>query len=222
MNGVEKAFGGAAESIITVVVFFIPGYVWQRVFAAFVPRASQTERAWLMEALAASCVVHGVSGGVIYLAVLQGWPLHHSFRFAGVCAGILFVLPAVLGFLSAMASLREWPRHVAEWVSGGALRPIHPIPEAWDYQFSKTLPVWVRVHLRDESVIGGFFGERSLASSNPERRDLFVERVFLLDENRVFKDPVAGSRGMWIRGEDIKLVEFLAADWVNYEQEDKR
>jgi hypothetical protein len=113
------------------------------------------------------------------------------------------VSPALLGVISGKLSSRDWLRRFLMRVG---LEPIHSIPTAWDYYFSRTPPVWLLVTLKDGSRVGGFFGEKSFASSDPGERDLFIEDVFRVVEDGEWQ-PVPRNNGIFIKGEEIKHIE---------------
>lgn len=74
--------------------------------------------------------------------------------------------------------------------------------------FSHSTASWVLVTLVDGSTVAGLFSARSLASSDASERDLFLERLYDVGDDGPWQ-PVPMSRGVWIRGEAIRAIEFL-------------
>ncbi len=65
--------------------------------------------------------------------------------------------------------------------------------------------------LKDGTIVRGIYGTNSLASSDPDRRDLFLEGVLVQDEEGRFHiDPYAG--GLWIDGSQIVMVKFVVPE----------
>lgn len=83
------------------------------------------------------------------------------------------------------------------------------IPTSWDYRFSKINEAeWVRVTLKDGTKIAGYFGANSFASSVESERDLYIEEMYYTDICESWERLIP-SRGILIKGEEIKYIEFL-------------
>ena len=85
---------------------------------------------------------------------------------------------------------------------------VHPVPTAWDYVFSHLTGSWVLVTLADGSTVAGVFSARSFASSEAAERDLFLEQLYKIEDDGPWQ-PVPMNRGVWIRGDAIRAIEFL-------------
>ena len=57
-------------------------------------------------------------------------------------------------------------------------------------------------------MIGGVYEDHSFADDAGEK-DLFLERVYNLTDTGDFKDPVAGTAGVWIPHDVISHVMFF-------------
>ena len=121
---------------------------------------------------------------------------------------ILFVSPAVLGAATGLLSQRAIVRRV---LAGFGVHTVHPVPTAWDYVFSHLPPTgfWVLVTLVDGSTVAGVLSDRSFASSDPLERDLFLEKVYRVEDDGAWQ-PVPMNRGVWIHGKALRAIEFLA------------
>jgi hypothetical protein len=92
------------------------------------------------------------------------------------------------------------------------LRPVHPIPTAWDWQFGRIDDArFVLVTLQDDSIIRGFFGANSFASSDAGERDIYVEQLYDTSHDEGWIMAEAG-KGALIPGGHIKSVEFFLSD----------
>lgn len=117
---------------------------------------------------------------------------------------LLFAIPAVLA-----AFVFFFPRWgVLTWPSWLRLT-YDPMPRAWDYAFSGIAPTYVRVLTNDGRYLGGWFGDQSFASSFPEPRELFIETAHQMYADGEFGAEVEGSSGLYIRCDDIRVVEFV-------------
>ena len=112
---------------------------------------------------------------------------------------IMVVVPACWPF--AFLKLSSW-RPIARHL-------VHPIRKPWDYVFGKREPFWVIVHLHNGQRIGGRFDVQSFASSDPADEQIYLEAVWVLDEQGRFLRPVERSRGIIIMKDEIRAVEFF-------------
>ena len=65
------------------------------------------------------------------------------------------------------------------------------------------------IALADGSTVAGVFSARSFASSGASDRDLYLEQLYEAEDDGPWQ-PVPMNRGVWIRGEAIRTIEFLA------------
>ena len=93
-------------------------------------------------------------------------------------------------------------------------------PSAWDYKFSKIEAEWVIVTLTDDSVIAGFMGGLSFASSNEGERDIYINEVYKIDDDNNWKIQT-DTNGILIKAENIKYIEFFKRKEKENEQQFK-
>lgn len=55
----------------------------------------------------------------------------------------------------------------------------------------------LRVTLEDGRVVGGYFGEKSLAGYTARTRDLIIEQRWIFNDDDWFERPAEGSLGLW-------------------------
>jgi hypothetical protein len=83
------------------------------------------------------------------------------------------------------------------------------VPTAWDYKFSEIYTEkWVIVTLENDKHVYGKFGYASLASSEKDERDIFLEEIWSLGEDDNWKKRER-TDGVWIKATNIKMIEFL-------------
>ena len=118
---------------------------------------------------------------------------------------MLLVSPVTLGVATGLLSQRAVVRRL---LARYGVYTVHPVPTAWDYVFSHSTGSWVLVTLTDGSTVAGVFSARSFASSDAAERDLFLERLYKVEDDGPWQ-PVPMNRGVWIQGEAIRAIEFL-------------
>jgi uncharacterized protein DUF6338 len=122
--------------------------------------------------------------------VESGSPNLHTVELAMWVLSLDIFAPAAMGVLLARAaeSTRfERLLWVLGWDRGARTRT------AWEWAFSKPLPSWLLITLRDGSLVGGEFGFGSFASLDPDRRDIFIARPYYIKPNRTFGRMLPGS-----------------------------
>jgi len=75
--------------------------------------------------------------------------------------------------------------------------------------FSRTGSCFVLVTLKDSTEIAGFFGLNSMASSDLNRRDIYIEKVYKVPADGSPWTEVEGSLGIHIDGSQISCVECI-------------
>lgn len=120
-------------------------------------------------------------------------------------AGILILVPAFV-----VANSTRW------WAGSEPQRRLHRLlkinsrheePTAWDHHFRQRGQSYVRLTAESGARIYGYYGERSFAAYAKDGRDLFLERVYIEDDDW-FGREVTGSAGVWVSTEKIVAAEF--------------
>jgi len=102
-------------------------------------------------------------------------------------------------------------RAAAAWLAGvlHVRRAWDPTPSAWDFAFNQGTAGWVRVRFADGRFLGGWFGERSFASSFPNPQEIFVEVGYVINSDGTFTTTQHAPGGMMIRCADAVPVDFV-------------
>ena len=189
-----------------VVAVLVPGFIHRAVLAKFLPlRASEGTEGNILGWLTASAFNYAVCSPLIYLLVIGGMLAGSPVWQALVWFVIVFLVPIALGLIRAEIAQNDHLGCLFRWLR---LRPINPIPTGWDWQFSRMEPRFVLVTLEDGTELAGYFGEKSMASSDPDRRDIYLEQAFSVPEGGGPWTLVDGTEGVYIDGAKIVSIEF--------------
>ncbi|MGW1736567.1 DUF6338 family protein [Streptomyces sp. NPDC001999] len=121
-------------------------------------------------------------------------------RVVGFVAVVLFLLvPAVA---AVTVSLVDRQRRKARFLR---------TPSAWDHAFRDREPCFVRVRLKDGNWAGGWYGDRSYASSYPHPAELYLESARVMGADGSFGARVHETAGLRLRAEDFDVLEFVEA-----------
>lgn len=195
-----------------VIAVVLPGVTYQlfreRARGSVPGERDVAER--LLRALTASVVLDALYALVAGPSLMRLISPDHGFsginahpRLAGAaCLGLVFAVPAAA---ACAVSRAEQRRRRGGTYEASAQR-------AWDWAFINCPPSFIRVHLKNGSWAGGWYGNKSLTSSSPEPPDLFLEQSWRLGSEGQFIAPVPGTQGLYLRGEDIDLLEILGTD----------
>lgn len=83
----------------------------------------------------------------------------------------------------------------------------HPVGKPWDYVFAQRKPYWVKVTIKNGTVIAGMYAEYSFASSAPAEEVIYLEKTWILNENGGFVREKNDTAGVIILADDISFIE---------------
>lgn len=181
------------------VLLLLPGAISLQVYRMILPGRPISWSELLPQALFYSLLNFGalfpIVGFLLNGGNLQDHPILYWF------ALVLTLIVAPVGWPLLYRYLLEWDvfRHQIQL----------PYPTAWDFHFSRRHPAFVLATLNDGSRVGGYYGPNSYATSFPEDGDLYLERAVVVNEEGNFGELVAESRGILLRKDQYRLLEFF-------------
>jgi hypothetical protein len=203
---------GTAIALASVLGFVLPGFLVAQL-AGSLRASSGIESDWtlVLRALSYSLAIHLVA---LYWTIWlydqikddrEQWREHVIAL--GLYGGtVLLATPVVLGWLLG--------RYLAAAESRGALRRWHyalgarDARDAWDYVFQRTSRASFVIVRTDKELVAGRYTTDSWAGKTPAPHDLYLEEVWLLDENQVFVGRLEPHYGVWFRADTIKDIYF--------------
>jgi len=194
------------NAVVVIILFIIPGFITDSIIALTIPRAKRESTEIILTAITFSCVNYAIFSWLILLMILKGFPLKYEVWFIFSWLGILLIGPVIEGFAFNWLVNSKLYRRIFSFLK---LKNIRLIPKSWDYHFGKEEPYWILLTLKDGKKIGGFFGTHSFASSFPAEEDLYIEELWVIDEEGKFVQPIENSGGCLIRRNDINFIEFF-------------
>ena len=199
------------QGLVGTILLLMPGYLLGIAYGRGLRGPAPSERVFVANAAVGSVVVHLLALAwtlPLATAVLRDGPRPHTLAIAAWASVVLVVVPVVLGAsLAMLARLRTpaWAAHFLGWLG---LSATVRIAEAWNWTFSQQFPAYVRIRLKDDRIVLGWYGANSFASSDAAVRDLYVEQEWI-SEDGWFKKPYPATGGIWLNGSDIMTVEFF-------------
>jgi hypothetical protein len=202
-----------ASALAATVLFTAPGFLLHSAFLRGMRSPETHDRVFLARTVVGSLIVHAVA--LPWTLALVGRlraGSASSWEVATWSLVVLVVLPVLAGAAAAAAVRLRRPRWLATTFDFMGLAPQVTTPDAWQWHFGQRRPHFVRVHLKDRRVVLGYLGSRSFSSSDPSRRDLYLERQYTPAEGKVYGPAVPASEGVWISGDEITYIEFHSGE----------
>lgn len=202
------------ETFEFFATYLLAGYIVIIVRSRFILGIRPKPAELLVEAIIFSLINQLLASGIVSLSDFVGttaWltergvlqPAQSDFFFFVK----VLVLPTILGSVLGYNLTAGWKNALLRRLS---MPVVHPVQLGHDYAFGNNRePGFVIVTYFDGTVIGGFFGENSLASSDPDRSDLYLERLYSLESDGAWQEPSPSRSGL-ITLRDVRSIEFLA------------
>ncbi len=196
------------NALIVTALAIAPGYVaitmWSRQRTWLGPT---TELRTLLQALSWSTVVHLTTAPIAWPLITLSLPVvlaEHRWRLLFWLLATMLLVPACLGVL--VARLTDWVFVVGSDRLRGLRSALNDIvkpatpPTIWDWWLMERPPngSFVRVTLRDGTLIGGVFSDGSKATTSPEKPGLFLASEWALNGEGDFVAEIPTSLGVLI------------------------
>ena len=187
------------EVLYLIILFFIPGFISIKIYDLLIPTEKRDFSKSVLEVISYSCINFALLFWILILINQKNFYENSKFWYFGLTILVIFIFPMI------------WPIILKNLLTSKLLKGkiIHPTPKAWDYLFSLGEPFWVLIHLKNGDLIGGLYGENSFASSFPNEQDLYLEEVWIANENGEFIKKIEQTGGLLIKGQEIEFLEFF-------------
>ncbi|MCR4316499.1 MAG: DUF6338 family protein [Planctomycetes bacterium] len=199
------------DAILWASIAIVPGFIFSGTLSMLIPRSNSSLELRAKEYFTLSCINYGI--WVLPLMFFYKYEWIDEYPkwsiFGAWCA--IFVSPIVLGLIFGYISQRNLP---ARFLGRFGFRTISPIPRAWDSHFSRMFQYYVIVTLKNDTCLYGLYGVNSIAGSDPNCRDIYLETVFDVNEEGEWI-LLEDSRGAWIAEDQISFLEFIEYEEVN-------
>lgn len=193
------------SNIYLILSVFVPGFIYSGILRQFVPlHQYKTKELIFLSLITATAFNYAICSPLIYLLYVG------DFKDSPISTAILwffviFCVPIVLGVIRASIIQHDRFGRLFRLLK---LRPISPIPTGWDWIFSRIDPCYVLITLNDGTEIAGFFGYQSMASSDPDRKDIYLEKTYTVPADNSPWKEVLGTLGIYVDGSQIAFIEF--------------
>ena len=175
-------------------LFFIPGFIALQISSLISPTADLDFSKRIPSAIGYSALNYALMQLILIPIRASRVPNAPEL----VQLAFTFLVPALYPF--AIKSLRD---SQLAGITGSHSR-------AWDFVFSKRLKRWVRLHMKDDTVVCGWFGSNSQSTSYPIDEQLYIEKLYDVEsDTNAWKERVS-SAGAIISMSEVKYIEFFS------------
>ncbi|PWU06792.1 MAG: hypothetical protein C5B47_06985 [Verrucomicrobia bacterium] len=209
------------RSVVLLLIFLVPGYVWHVVESQFVYHDQQLQwEKFALKLITRSTFISIFFADAIYKAWWsQAWDSVH-FGFAAL--ELFFLVPIAIGFLWGLFLQRGWIGKLLGKINL-PLFSLNQVPTVWEKLLSTPLDNWVIITLKTGAQIRGYMGKRSMISSHHKNRDLYISHV-LRRKSEDSQDEwglADDTNGVYIAADEISTIEFIKKKQEAYETSKK-
>ena len=185
------------DKLILFIAFVIPGFISIKVYQLAFPGTERPASDQITDAIAYSSINYALLTFPIILVESSSLSQARGFLYYLFYVFVLFIAPILWVLLWKYLRTRGFFQRNAP----------HPTAKPWDYVFAQRKPYWVKVTLKDGSIIGGRYAEKSFASSAPAPEQLYLEETWILNDNGRFERAKNDSAGVIILSSEISHIE---------------
>lgn len=191
--------------LVLAVFFVVPGFIAMKVYDLTTPSERRNFGNSLIEVVSFSLLNLLLWSWLLLLIDVQTFPYDHP-----VLTYLLTLLVAVLSpiFLAILFRKVLDSRFLRSWL-------LDPSPTGWDGFFRRRESCWVLFHLKDDdkTVVGGYYGTESVASSHPHKQQVYVEEIWKVDQTtHKFIEKVDRTHGAIMSAEECLFIELYKED----------
>lgn len=196
------------ETIVYTCIFLLPGFIITELIDSIVPPKSFKEVKFIF-----SCIIYSIINlalwiwlDVIIIEKFKSKTVPFYIVLSSSNVGTSIITGSIIGLIKHF----ELPRKLFGLFK---IKMNHPVPTAWDYIFNKKEECFVTVTLKSGKTVSGNFFCNSFASSEATERDLYIEKIYDVDDNENWNE-VPRSLGMYISKDEIETIEFFTMEEI--------
>ena len=191
------------DVVFYTAIFVLPGFIINCIIDTLNPTQKKAEGTLLLKSIFYS-IIHCSAWSWAYKLIFRLVTTHPYLYWVVLIAFTTIAATALallIGIIKQKQLLRKALSHIG-------IHCPHSIPNSWDYIFARSESSWVIVTLTNDDIIYGEYSTKSFASSDPDERDLFLEKTYIPDKNGTWVEA-NGNEGIYIQKDQIKTIEFL-------------
>jgi len=185
------------DKLAIFIAFIIPGFICIKAYQLFFPGTERATTDQLVDAVSYSSINYALLIFPIISIESGGLKESDGFLYYLFYIFVLFIAPIVWVLIWKYLRTRDFFQRNAP----------HPTAKPWDYLFAQRKPYWVKVTLKDGTIIAGRYADKSFASSAPAQEQIYLEETWMLNRNGGFERAKNNSAGVIILSNEISHIE---------------
>jgi hypothetical protein len=184
------------DKLILFLAFVIPGFVSIKCYQLAFPGTQRATQDQLIDAVAYSSINYAILLPLILGVQHERWMTSPA-AYIPFYLFVLLIAPVLWVALWKLIRTRDFFQRTAP----------HPIGLPWDFVFRQRKHYWMKVVLKDGTVIAGRYGANSFVSSAPSPAQLYLEEAWLLNDKGGFIRKKNDTEGVLIVSQDLSHIE---------------
>jgi hypothetical protein len=190
------------DKLLLFIAFVIPGFVSLKAYELFFPSQRTESVKQIVEAITYSCINYALLFWLIVFVESSDIKATCGFLYFVFYIFVLFIAPIIWVWIWKILRSSERFQKSAP----------HPTQKPWDYVFGKRIPYWVIVTLKDGTKIAGSYDSNSFSSSTPAEEQIYLEEVWMMNEDGGFERPKESTKGIIILSNEMVSIEFFSKE----------
>lgn len=193
-------------NIYIAIIFIIPGFIVMCITERVIPKEKKKYNLKILDIFVYS-FINLLICGILFCNIILNfdwWTKNYIYLWLSTIL-ITIITPICISIIIICMKKHEILRKICKYFE---INLIETEPSAWDYKFSNMESEWVIVTLTDDSVVAGFMGSLSCASSSRDERDLYINEVYTIDKDNNW-EIAKNTDGILIKEKSIKHIEFI-------------
>ena len=189
------------DTLFYTAVFLLPGFIINSIIDQTNPPKKHNDAIFFLKCVALS-IVNCAVWSWLYLIIIECRNMHTVLRWV-LLTGISILGSTIIGVVLAVIKQHQL---IDRLLLRFKVKTIHNTPTAWDYVFAQQKSGFVVITLIDDKQLYGWYSVNSFTSSDPDERDIFVEKAYTFREGQWIIDEQGD--GFYIPKDQIKVIEF--------------
>lgn len=192
------------EVVFYTCTFLLPGFIIKSIIDTLVPPAKHNDAKYFFSCLSYSIVNCAICSWAYLL--LNKISANHPILYWILLLVATLIGATLIGIFIGFIRQKDVIESLLKKLKKIKIDKIHPVPNAWDYYFSKGKGNFIIITLIDDTKMYGWYSSKSFSSSDYEERDIYVQKGYNFIENNWVEDNE--SDGFYIPKDQIKFIEF--------------
>ncbi|MGY0564501.1 MAG: DUF6338 family protein [Paraglaciecola chathamensis] len=185
------------DKLVLFLAFVIPGFISIKAYQLAFPGTERATSAQLIDAIAYSSINYALL--IFPIITIESGNLQES------CKSLYFLFYIFVFFIAPIIWVLIWKYlRTRDFFQRNAP---HPTAKPWDYVFAQRNPYWVKVTLKDGTIIAGRYADKSFASSSPAPEQIYLEETWILNDKGSFERAKNDTAGVIVLSDEISHIE---------------